>query len=128
MSYLDVASAYKDYIQVGSSRSQQRFHCLSNRLDLMTSDLQRMYTLTFGSMFILSYHYWTIGFYWIILLFYYITISRLSLYRYLHWTYSQLLKTHRHRLVSVSAGSTPSACIISPSLWQLAWMYNFFRK
>ena len=57
MSYMDVASAYKDYIQVGFSQLQQRFYCLSNCLDLMTSDLQSMYALTFGSMFILSYHY-----------------------------------------------------------------------
>ena len=56
MSYMDVASAYKDYIQVSFSRSQQRFHCLSNPMDFMTSNLQLMYALTFGSVFILSYH------------------------------------------------------------------------
>ncbi len=91
MSYLDVASAYKDYIQVGFSRSQQRFHCLFNRLDLMTSDFQPMYVLTFGLVLILSYC-WPIDFYWIILLLYCIIISRLYLYRYLHWTYNRWLK------------------------------------
>ena len=64
----------------------------------MTSDHWPMYALTIGSL-ILSYHCQPIGFYWIILLFYYIIISRLSLYHYLlkyqtlHWTYSRLLKT-----------------------------------
>ena len=61
MSYLDVASAHKDYKQVGFNRSQQRFHYLSNHLDLMTSDLQPMYALT-----IRTEH-----------LFYYIIIGRL---------------------------------------------------
>nr|AAT01409.1 hypothetical protein [Oryza sativa Japonica Group] len=44
-----------------------------------------------------------IGFYWIILLFYYIIISRLPSYHYLHWTYSRLLKPYRYRLVLASA-------------------------
>ncbi len=56
MSYLDVASAYKDCIQVGFSPLQQRFHCLSNLVDFMTSDIQPMYVLTFGSVLILLYH------------------------------------------------------------------------
>ena len=56
MSYLDIASVYKDYIQVGLSWSQQRFHCLSNRLDLMTSDLQPIYALTIALARTLSYH------------------------------------------------------------------------
>ena len=50
----------------------------------MTSDLQPMYALTFGSVLILSYHFQPIGLYWIIFLFYYIIISRLPLYHYLH--------------------------------------------
>ena len=110
MNYLDVASAYKDYIQVGFSCSQERVHCLSNLLDLMTLDLQPMYVLTFGSTLILYYHYQPIGFYWFILSFYYIIISRLSLYHYLLkcqnilWIYSQFFKT-----LSTSAGIVLSA-------------------
>jgi hypothetical protein len=55
MSYLYVASAYKDYIQIGFYRLQQRFYSLSNLVDLVTLDLQLMYALTFGSMLILLY-------------------------------------------------------------------------
>jgi hypothetical protein len=110
MSYLDVASIYKDYIQVGFSRSQQRFHYLPNRLDFMILVLQAMYALTSRSSFVLLYHYWSIGFYWIILLLFIIN-SRLSLYYYLlryqniHWIYKPIAQT-----LSISAGTIPSAC------------------
>ncbi len=67
VSYQDVASVYKDNMQVGFSQWQQRFHCLSNHLDFMTSDLQPMYALTIGLVFILLYCQ-PIGFYQIILL------------------------------------------------------------
>ncbi len=68
---LSVLSAYRDYIQVGFSWLQQKFHWLLNHLDLMTSGFQPIYTLTIGLVFIQSYYYWSIGFYWIILLYYY---------------------------------------------------------
>jgi hypothetical protein len=42
MSYLDVASAYENYIQDEFSLSQQMFYRLSNRLDLMKSGHQPM--------------------------------------------------------------------------------------
>lgn len=81
-----------------------------------------MYTLTFGSVLILSYQCSPIGLYWTILLLYFIISSQLPIYHYLlkcknlHWTYSRLLKTLSlsagigigyYRL---SAGTTPSAC------------------
>ncbi len=63
MSYLDVASAHKDYLQVGFSQSQQRFHYLSNHLDLVTSDLQPIDVALTIESFILSYYNSPIGIY-----------------------------------------------------------------
>ena len=119
MSYLDIASAYKDCIHNGFSRSQQRFYCLSNRLDFMASDLQPMYALTFGSVLVLSYHIAcrlvSTGLYcYIIIIYHHQPIAFISLFTSSIRIYighiADSSKPYRYRLVSASAGITPSAC------------------
>ncbi len=57
MSYLDIASAYKDCIyKLDLADDNKYFIDLSNVVDFMTSDLQPMYPLTFRSILVLSYH------------------------------------------------------------------------
>ncbi len=46
MSYLDVALACKDYIQVEFSRLQQRFYCLSNLVDF--NDIEHLADVCFN--------------------------------------------------------------------------------
>ncbi len=91
------------------------FTVLSNPVDLMTSDLQPMYALTFGSILVLLYH----------------IVSRLvstGLYCYIILSSADCLHIiiyighiadclnpiaigwYRHRLLLASAGTTPSAC------------------
>ncbi len=57
MNYLDVASAYKDCIyKLDLADDNKGFIDLSNPVDFMTSDLQPMYCLPFGSVFVLLHY------------------------------------------------------------------------
>jgi hypothetical protein len=76
----------------------------------MTSDLQPMYALTFGSVLVLLYHIasWSVytGLYY-----YYLSSSVDRLYIIIYIGHiADCSKPYRHRLVSASAGITPSAC------------------
>jgi hypothetical protein len=115
MSYLDVALAYKDCIQIRFSRLRQRFHCLSNCLDLVTSDLQPMDALTIESLILLAD--------WFPLDYIFVLLSSVDcLYIIIYIGHiADCSKPYRHRLVSASAGTTPSAC--QPIGYLICYLY-----
>ena len=102
---MDVASAYKDYIQVGFSRLQQRFHCLSKSIGFYDIGLLADVCFNHRINTYPSYHINISLLVSIRLYYYYILLSSADcLYIIIYIGHiADCSKPYRHRLESASA-------------------------